>query len=148
MIKRIVAVFLEGHLAVLLGVTALLLGMAAVFFTPREEEPQIVVPVADVFVEVPGASAEEIEKLVAAPLERALWQIDGVEYVYSISQRDRAVVTVRFFVGEDREDSLIKVHSSVSSQINLVPAIVGGWVVQPVEIDDVPIVTMALHSDT
>lgn len=148
MIKRIVDTFLEGHLAVLLGVTALLLGVASVMFTPREEEPQIVVPVADIFVEVPGASAGEVEKLVTAPLERALWQIDGVEYVYSISQRDRAVVTVRFFVGEDREDSLIKIHNGVSSQVNEIPALVSGWVIKPVEIDDVPIVTMALHSDT
>ena len=148
MIKRIVDTFLTGHLAVLLGVTALLLGVASIFLTPREEEPQIVVPVADIFVEVPGASAEEIEKLVTTPLERALWQIDGVEYVYSISQRDRAVVTVRFFVGEDREDSLIKIHNGVSSQVNMVPALVRGWVVKPVEIDDVPIVTLALYSDS
>jgi len=146
MIKRIVSTFLEGHLAVLLGVAALLLGLASVFLTPREEEPQIVVPVADVFVEVPGASAAEIEKLVTAPLERALWQIDGVEYVYSISQRDRAVVTVRFFVGEDREDSLIKIHNGVISNVNELPTVVDSWVVKPVEIDDVPIVTMALHS--
>ncbi|MFK5956177.1 MAG: efflux RND transporter permease subunit [Planctomycetota bacterium] len=148
MIKRIVNTFLDGHLAVLLGVTALLLGIASVIFTPREEEPQIVVPVADVFVEAPGASAEEVEKLITAPLERALWQIDGVEYVYSISQRDRAVVTVRFFVGEDREDSLIKIYNGVTAQMKEAPALVHGWGIKPVEIDDVPIVTMALYSDT
>jgi len=148
MIKRIVGTFLDGHLAVLLGVTALLLGIASVLITPREEEPQIVVPVADVFIEAPGASAEEIEKLITAPLERALWQIDGVEYVYSISQRDRAAVTVRFFVGEDREDSLIKIYNGVTAQLNEAPALVKGWGVKPVEIDDVPIVTMALYSDT
>ena len=75
----IVSTFLEGHLSVLLAVLALALGVAAILFTPREEEPQIVVPIADIHVMAPGASVEEVEKLVATPLERALWQLDGVE---------------------------------------------------------------------
>lgn len=148
LISRIVAPFLGGHLAVLLVVSAFAVGAVAVMFTPREEEPQIVVPVADVYVRVPGASPSEVERLVATPLERILWQIDGVEYVYSISQRDQAVVTVRFFVGEDREDSIVKIRDAVASQIDTVPAAVAGWVVKPVEIDDVPILTAALTSTT
>jgi len=106
-IPGIVRRFLSGQLSVLLIILAVSLGAAAILLTPREEEPQIVVPLADVFVSFPGASAEEVEKLVATPLERLLWQIDGVEYVYSVSSREMAVVTVRFYVGEDRERSLV-----------------------------------------
>ena len=148
LIARIVAPFLGGHLAVLLVVAAFAVGAVAVMFTPREEEPQIVVPVADVYVQVPGASPSEVERLVATPLERILWQIDGVEYVYSISQRDRAVVTVRFLVGEDREDSIVKIRDAIDSEIDTVPGGVTGWVVKPVEIDDVPILTAAFTSTT
>ncbi len=147
-IARIVAVFLDGPLAMLLAVAALAAGVVAVVSTPREEEPQIVVPVADVFVQAPGASADEVERLVATPLERLLWQVEGVEYVYSVSRRGMAIVTVRFFVGEDREESLVKLHDRILSHTDEVPPIVRGWVVKPVEIDDVPIVTLTLASDT
>ncbi len=146
-LTRFVARFLEGHNSVLLLALALALGAAAVLMTPREEEPQIVVPMADVFVEVPGYSAEEVERLAARPLERLLWQTDGVEHVYSMSQRDRAMVTVRFFVGEDREDSLIKLRDRLQQNLDSIPHIVSSWIVKPVEIDDVPIVTLALYGD-
>ena len=147
LIVRIVRPFLTSHLAVLLIIISLCLGAAAVLVTPREEEPQIVVPLADVFVQAPGASPEEIEKLVATPLERLLWQIDGVEYVYSMSRRDMAVVTVRFYVGEDRVGSLVKLHNKIRMNIDAAPPIVKGWVIKPVEIDDVPIVNISLYSD-
>ncbi|BDQ34147.1 efflux RND transporter permease subunit [Pseudodesulfovibrio portus] len=142
-----VRVFLTSQMSVILIMASIVFGVAAVLVTPREEEPQIVVPMADVMVQVPGASAEEVEKLVTAPLERLLWQIDGVEYVYSISRKDMTAVTVRFFVGEDREDSLIKLHNTILKNQDLAPAIVAGWVVKPVEIDDVPIVALTLHAD-
>jgi multidrug efflux pump subunit AcrB len=145
-LAAIVAVFMQGHLSVLLIGLALFLGAAAILLTPREEEPQIVVPLADIYIDAPGASAEEVEKLVSTPLERLMWQLDGVEYVYSVSERGRAVVTVRFYVGEKREDSLVKLHNRISSNIDIVPPIVTGWVIKPVEIDDVPIVTIALSS--
>lgn len=143
--QRLVARFLEGPHAALLLVTALLLGIAAIQFTPREEEPQIVVPMADILVDVPGHSAEDIARLVATPLETLLWQIDGVEHVYSSSERDRALVTVRFYVGENREDSLLKLHDRLEKNLDRVPAIVQGWLVKPVSIDDVPIVSLALY---
>lgn len=146
-IAAIVDTFLETRLSILLVIAAFALGTAAVLITPREEEPQIVVPMADVHVQAPGASAEEVEKLVTTPLERLLWQIDGVEHVYSTSRRDSAMATVRFHVGEDREKSLIKLHNAILMNRDLVPAIVTGWLVKPVEIDDVPIVTIALYSD-
>ena len=146
-LPSIVRFFLTSQMSVILAVAALLLGAAAILITPREEEPQIVVPMADVLVQVPGASAEEVEKLVTTPLERLLWQIDGVEYVYSTSRKDMTAVTVRFFVGEDREDSLIKLHNTILKNQDMAPGIVSGWVVKPVEIDDVPIVGLTLHAD-
>ncbi|MBC8404814.1 MAG: efflux RND transporter permease subunit, partial [Planctomycetes bacterium] len=146
-LTRFVARFLEGHNSVLLLSLALALGVAAVLMTPREEEPQIVVPMADVFVEAPGYSAEEVERLASRPLEKLLWHTDGVEHVYSVSQRDRAMVTVRFFVGENREDSLVKLRDRLQQNLDAIPDLIQSWVVKPVEIDDVPIVTLALYGD-
>ena len=148
LIPGTVALFLRGRLSIVMLIASLALGGTAIWLTPREVEPQIVVPLADVYVQFPGASAEEVEKLVATPLERLLWQIDGVEYVYSISRRDSAIVTVRFYVGEDREESLVKLHNRITSHLDEAPPGVTGWLVKPVEIDDVPIVTLTLHSTT
>jgi multidrug efflux pump subunit AcrB len=145
---RIVDKFLEGHLSVILIILAVLAGAAALLLTPREEEPQIVVPIADVYVQVPGASAAEVEKQVATRLEKLLWQVDGVEYVYSMSRPDQAVVTVRFYVGQDRVASLVKLHNKIQSNLDQVPPGVAGWVVKPVEVDDVPIVNLTLYSAT
>jgi multidrug efflux pump subunit AcrB len=146
-IPRLVGQFLTSKLSILMMILSFSLGATAITLTPREEEPQIVVPMADVFVQAPGAAAWEVENLVATPLERLLWQIDGVEYVYSTSRRDRAVVTVRFFVGEDRERSLVKLHNKITMNIDQAPPLVKGWVIKPVEIDDVPIVNLTLYSD-
>jgi len=145
--QRIVEVFLRGNLSAMFILISLLAGVIALLVTPREEDPQIVVPFADVLVRVPGASAEEVERQVATRLEKLLYQIDGVEYVYSMSRPGMAIVTVRFYVGEDREDSLVKIYNKVRSNIDRVPATVAGWVVKPIEIDDVPIVNLTLYSD-
>lgn len=146
-IPAVVEAFLESRLSILLVAASLCLGAAALLITPREEEPQIEAPMADVFVSAPGAGAEEVEKLVTTPLERLLWQIGGVEHVYSVSRRGSAMATVRFYVGQDREASLVKLQSAIAMHLDLVPAIVSGWLVKPVEIDDVPILTAALYSD-
>jgi len=146
-IARIVRKSISSHLSIILLILSLCLGISAILVTPKEEEPQIVVPVADVYVYAPGSNATEIEKLVATPLERLLWQIDGVEYVYSMSREDMAIVTVRFYVGEDRENSLVKLHNKITMNIDAAPPIVKGWVIKPVEIDDVPIVNISLYSD-
>ena len=146
-IAGVVHRFLTSQLSIILIILSLCLGMAAILVTPREEDPQIVVPLADIFVSAPGASAEEVEKLVSTPLERLLWQIDGVEYVYSRSSQDMAVVTVRFYVGQERENSILKVHNRIAMYQDEAPSIVRGWVVKPVEIDDVPIVNLTLFSD-
>jgi multidrug efflux pump subunit AcrB len=144
---RIVAAFLEGNLSVLLILISLIAGVAALAITPREEDPQIVVPIADVLVSVPGASAREVERQVATRLEKLLYQIDGVEYVYSTSYPSQAIVTVRFTVGEDRERSWVRLHNKMQANIDQVPPGVTGWVIKPVEIDDVPIVNLTLYSD-
>ncbi|BEQ13629.1 efflux RND transporter permease subunit [Desulfoferula mesophila] len=146
LMARLVRPFVTGQLSVLLMILAVALGATAVMLTPREEEPQIVVPLADVMVSAPGADAAEVERLVTTPLERLLWQIDGVEHVYSMARQGQAVVTVRFFVGEDRERSLVKLYNKIAMNTDQVPTLVTGWVVKPVEIDDVPIITLTLHS--
>ena len=146
-IERIIKNFLEGNLAIMLIVISLVAGGMALMLTPREEEPQIVVPVADVLIMYPGGSAEEVERLVSSRLERLLYQIDGVEYVYSMSRPEMAVVTVRFFVGQDREESLIKLYNKLQQNMDRVTPGISRWVVKPIEIDDVPVVNIALYSD-
>ncbi len=145
---RIVEAFIRRNLAVLFILFALAAGIGALMVTPREEDPQIVVPMADVFVQMPGFTARQVERLAATPLEKLLSQVDGVEYVYSMSRENNAVVTVRFFVGENREDSLIRLHNKIMMHLDLAPPGVTGWVVKPVEIDDVPIVSAVLYSET
>ena len=147
-VQRIVAVFLHGNLAPLLLLLSLVAGFVAMAATPREEDPQIVVPVADVVVEAPGASALEVERQITTPLEQIVARIPGIENVYSTSQRGRCVLTARFFVGEDREASLVKLHSELQRQSLQLPAHVRSWAVQPVSIDDVPVFVVALHSAT
>jgi len=146
-LSGIVRLFLTSQLSIMLILISLVLGAFSIYMTPKEEEPQIVVPMADIYVEAPGASPEEIEKLVATPLEKLLWEIDGVEYVYSISTREKAVVTVRFFVGQDRENSIVKLHNKIQMSLDRVPPIVKSWLIKPIEIDDVPIVNLTLYSD-
>ncbi|MEW6349749.1 MAG: efflux RND transporter permease subunit [Thermodesulfobacteriota bacterium] len=144
---KVVEAFLVSRLPIVFIILSLLAGAAALVVTPREEEPQIVVPMVDVMINFPGASAAEVENLVTINLERKLWEIDGVEYLYSSSNPGAAVVTARFKVGEDREKSLIKIQSKIASYVDHVPPGVTGWVVRPVEIDDVPAVTFTLYSD-
>lgn len=144
--NRIVKIFLDTNLALILILLATIVGLAALGLTPREEDPQIVVPLADIYVSFPGHSASEVEQLVATPLEKILFQIDGVEYVYSMSREGLAIITVRYYVGQDRERSLVKLYKKIDENVDLVPAGVTGWVVKPVEIDDVPLTTLTLTS--
>ncbi len=148
MLDRLIEKTLDGGLPVALMLVALLAGAFALLVTPREEEPQIVVPSADVIIEAPELTARQVERLVATPLEKLLAQIDGVEHVYSTSESGRALVSVSFYVGEDREDSLLKLYSKIYSNQDVVPATVERWVVKPVEVDDVPILTITLFEDS
>ncbi|PPD36493.1 MAG: acriflavine resistance protein B, partial [Methylomonas sp.] len=142
----IVRLFTTSQLSLLFLIISLLAGAVALILTPREEDPQIVVPVMDVFVQVPGAGSEEVEKQVTTPLEVLLRQIEGVEYVYSTSRPGEALVTVRFYVGENLENSLIKTRDKLLANQDIMPPGVANWLVKPVEIDDVPILLLTLSS--
>ena len=146
--NKIVKIFLESNLSLILILLATVVGFTALGLTPREEDPQIVVPLADVYVNFPGHSAAEVEQLVTTPLEKMLYQIDGVEYVYSMSREGQSIITVRYYVGEDRERSLVKLYKKLDENVDAVPSGVSGWVVKPVEIDDVPTVTLTLTGAT
>ncbi len=137
---------LQGKIPVVIILITLIAGVVSLQLTPREEEPQIVVPMVDVHISVPGLTAGQIERQVTTRLEKILSQIDGVEHVYSLSRNNSAVITVRFYVGEDREDSLVKVYNKLYSNTDQVPSAVASWVVKPVEVDDVPILLIALWS--
>ncbi len=147
LMTRLVEVFLRGDIAILLIIISLVLGGVALHLTPREEEPQIIVPMADIFVSAPGLSAEAVERKITSRLEKMIYQIDGVEYVYSMSRPEQSIVTVRFYVGENRENSLVKLYNKVHQNMDQIPPGVESWVIKPVEVDDVPIVNVTLWSD-
>ncbi|MEE4277726.1 MAG: efflux RND transporter permease subunit [Halieaceae bacterium] len=147
MFDRIMAMTHRGTLPALLFAFGILAGVLALALTPREEEPQIVVPMIDVLVEAPGLSAQQTQRQVTIPLEKLLAQIPGVENVYSSTSVGRSSVTLRFFVGEDREDSLLNTYNKLYSNQDQLPPVVGSWLVKPVEVDDVPIVVLSLWSD-
>ncbi|QDU65205.1 efflux RND transporter permease subunit [Engelhardtia mirabilis] len=145
--SRIVESFLGSNFSILLILLCLGMGAVALTATPREEDPQIVVPFIDVAIEAPGASAQETKTLAAEPLERLLLEISGVEHVYSMSAPGQALVTVRFEVGEDREKALVNVYNKIQSNQDRVPTQVSSWIVRPVELDDVPILTLTLFGE-
>ncbi|MBI5544256.1 MAG: efflux RND transporter permease subunit, partial [Deltaproteobacteria bacterium] len=139
--------FIRSRLTLLLVVASVALGILAVRITPREEEPQIVVPMVDVAVEMPGASAREIESQLTTPLERRLWGIPGVEYLYSTSLAGRALLTVRFKVNEPLEPSTATVRHELAAHPELLPAGALPPTVRELSIDDVPFLTLTLHGD-
>ena len=145
---RIAARFQATEITPLLALLGLLLGLFAVLVTPREEEPQIDVTFADVFIPFPGASATEIEHLVAGPAEQVFSEIKGVEHVYSVSRPGLAVVTVQYEVGEDNTEAVVRLFSTVMSNQDWLPPNlgVGTPIVKPMGIDDVPILTATLWS--
>jgi multidrug efflux pump subunit AcrB len=146
-IDRLVRYALAGGLPQLIFVAGLFAGILALMFTPREEEPQIVVPMVDVMVEAPGLSARQVERQVTIPLEKLLAQIPGVEHVYSTTATGQATVTLAFYVGEDREDSILNSYNKLYSNQDRIPAVVTRWMMKPVEVDDVPIVMLGLWSE-
>ncbi|HQI23639.1 MAG TPA: efflux RND transporter permease subunit, partial [Smithella sp.] len=143
---KIARAFIKSKLTPLLVVAALLLGTFAVLVTPREEEPQIVVPMIDVFVNYPGASAKEVEERVTIPMEKLLSEIKGVEYVYSIVKPGFNMTIVRFYVGEDMEDSLVKLYNKLMSNYDKIPPGVSQPMVKAKSIDDVPVLALTLWS--
>jgi len=142
---RLAAKSINSRLTVLGIAGALVVGVVSVLTTPREEEPQIIVPMVDVSVPLPGASPSEVEAEVTTGLERRLWGIPGVEYVYSTSARDGALLTARFRVNEPLEPSLVKVRQEIDAHPELFPPRAGHPTVTLVSIDDVPVVTVTIH---
>jgi multidrug efflux pump subunit AcrB len=146
-LDRLIHYALRGGLPKLIFVAGLLAGLLALLYTPREEEPQIVVPMVDVLVEAPGLEAAQVERQVTIPLEKLLAQIPGVEHVYSSTGTGQAAVTLSFYVGEDREDSILNTYNKLYSNQDELPPVVSRWMMRPVEVDDVPIVMLGLWSD-
>jgi len=143
---RLAAAFINSKLTPLVILASAALGALAVLALPREEEPQIVVPVVDVFVEMPGATPAEVEQRVTRPMERLLWEVPGVEYLYSTSSSGQALVIVRFRVGEPEEAALVRLNQKLAANFDLIPPGAIGPLVKPRSIDDVPIVAVTLWS--
>ena len=143
---RLAALFISSKLTPLIILGVLLLGLFAVLLTSREEEPQIVVPMADVWLPFPGASAKVVEEQLTKPIERKLSEIRTVEYVYSISRPGGALIIVRFYVGQPMEQSLVDLYDKLMSNQDLLPLGAELFMVKPRDINDVPIVTLTLSS--
>ena len=143
---RIASTFIDSKLTPLIIAAAVLLGAAALVLLPREEEPQIKVPMVDVLVSMPGSTAKEIEERVTRPMEKLLWEIPGVEYLYSTSRDSESLVIVRFKVGEDPERSLLKLTEKLRSNFDRIPMGVTWPLIKPRSIDDVPILALTFHS--
>lgn len=138
--------FINSPVTPLLMMAFLAIGILGLFFTPRQEDPKISVPMVDVFVQYAGASSKQVTSLVTDPLGRIMSEIPGVRHIYSATQRGGSVVTVRFEVGEDMGESIVKVHDKIQSNLDLMPPGVAQPLVKPVSIDDVPTVTITLWS--
>ena len=146
---RLARRFADSPMTPLLALVGLLLGLVAVIITPREEEPQIDVTMANVIVPFPGGSARDVEQQVASPLEQRLAEIEGVKHVYSISRPGTAVITVEFAVGVPRQAALVRLYNQVWSNLDLLRAGtgIGQPVVKPKGIDDVPVMGVTLWTD-
>ncbi len=139
--------FIDSRLTPLIVIASLLLGVGAVLLLPREEEPQIVVPMVDVFVQMPGATSKEVEQRVTSPMEKLIWEIPGVEYLYSTSSPELAMVVVRFKVGENEENAIVRLNQKLFANADLIPPGASTPLIKPRSIDDVPILALTLSSD-
>ena len=146
MAGRIAWAFIDSKLTPLIIIASVLLGLFAVLLLPREEEPQIKVPMVDVLVTMPGAGAREVEERVTRPMEKLLWEIPGVEYIYSTSSEGQSLVIVRFKVGEDMQLSLVKLNQKLQSNYDKIPHGVSQPLIKAWSIDDVPILALTFHS--
>ncbi|MCW5555442.1 MAG: efflux RND transporter permease subunit [Verrucomicrobiae bacterium] len=143
---KIARAFIDSKLTPLVVIASVLLGAFAVIMLPREEEPQIKVPMVDVMVAMPGFSAKEVEERATRPMEKLLWEIPGVEYIYSTSKPGESLVIVRFKVGEDMELSLVKLNQKLQSNFDRIPHGVSAPLIKAKSIDDVPILALTFHS--
>ena len=143
---KLARAFLKNPLTPVIAVALILMGLIAVFFTPREENPQIDVPAANVMVVYPGASSKEVQNVIVDPLERTLKAMTGVKHVYGMSMNSVGIVTVRFKIGQDKVRSISKLYDRVMQNMDKMPKGVWQPLIKPIDIDEVPIVTLALSS--
>jgi multidrug efflux pump subunit AcrB len=143
---NIARAFINSKLTPLIIFTSIVLGLGAVWLIPREEEPQIKVPMIDVLVSMPGATAKEIEERATRPMEKLLWEIPGVEYIYSTSSTGQSLAIVRFRVGETSERALVRLNQKLQSNFDRIPHGVSSPLIKERSIDDVPILALTFHS--
>lgn len=136
--------FIRSKLTPLIVAASVLLGIGAVVMLPREEEPQIIVPMIDVMVQMPGASSKEVEERVTRPMEKLLWEIPGVEYIYSTSSPGMSMAIVRFQVGQKEEDAIVRLNQKMFANLDLIPQGATQPIIKPRSIDDVPILALTL----
>ncbi|MFZ5572440.1 MAG: efflux RND transporter permease subunit [Thermodesulfobacteriota bacterium] len=139
--------FIDSKLTPLIIIASVLLGLAAVIALPREEEPQIIVPMIDIFVQMPGSDATEVEQRVTRPMEKLLWEIPGVEYVYSTSAPGMSMAVVRFLVGQNEEESIVRLQSKLMANMDRIPCCISPPLIKPRYIDDVPILALTFWSE-
>jgi len=144
---KLARAFIDSKLTPLIIAASILLGIGSVLLLPREEEPQIIVPMIDLFVQMPGASAKEVEERITKPMEKLLWEIPGVEYIYSTSAPGYSLAIVRFYVGEDEEKSIIRLNQKMFGNFDLIPPGASQPLIKPRSIDDVPILAITLWSE-
>ncbi len=142
---RIAAYFINSRLTLLIVIVSMLLGLMAIVMLPREEEPQIKVPMIDVMVSMPGATPTEVEQQVSIPMEKLLYELPGVEYIYSTSMYGRGLLVVRFYVGEDSEAAMVRLNQKLEANFDRIPHGVSKPLVKPRTIDDVPILALTFH---
>jgi multidrug efflux pump subunit AcrB len=143
---KIANIFIRSKLSILLMFAFMMLGIFSIWFIPREEEPQIEVPVADILIGYPGATPREVESTVVQPLEKVLSNIQGVEHVYATAMNGQAMLTVQFFVGEDAERSLVKLYNELMKNMDRMPQGATMPLVKSRAIDDVPVLALTLWS--
>jgi multidrug efflux pump subunit AcrB len=147
LVRGLARAFVNSKLTPVIILLSIFLGVMSVVMLPREEEPKIIVPMADVFVQMPGATPQEVTERVINPMEKLMQEVQGVEYIYSTAMPGQAMMTVRFYVGNDMEDSLVKLYNKLYSNFDKIPPGVSKPLIKPITIDDVPIITFTLWSD-
>ncbi len=144
---KLASAFIDSKLTPLIIAASILLGFGAVLLLPREEEPQIIVPMIDIFVQMPGASAKEVQERVTKPMEKLLWEVPGVEYIYSTSSPGVAMAVVRFYVGQNEEASIVRLNQKMQANFDLIPPGATLPIIKPRSIDDVPILALTLSGE-
>ncbi|MCH3985941.1 MAG: efflux RND transporter permease subunit, partial [Prevotella sp.] len=141
---KIANAFIKSKLSILLVFAFLLLGIFSIYFIPREEDPQIEVPTADIMLGYPGASPQETESRVVQPMEKIVSNIKGVEHVYSTSMNGMGMLTVQFYVGQDPERSMVKLYNEIMKNMDHMPQGVTMPLIKSRSIDDVPVLAFTL----